>query len=149
MYRKERTIAPNGFAARKSARPSWRTLLAGILLGLLFIAAPAAAEDSLPLAIEAYGKTYTIKEFTPATDDKGNTTVTVTGSGFETMPIRGGKTVVPVWCSFTSGDEEYEWENVSVGSGALTFIFPSSKKPEAVNFYAGDKQDKKYKIKCQ
>jgi hypothetical protein len=65
------------------------------------------------------------------------------------MPIRGGKMVVPVWCSFTSEGEEYEWENVSTGSGVLTFIFPSSKKPETVKFYAGDNQDKKYELKSE
>ncbi len=127
-----------------------QVLVPGLLLGLsLLIPALAGAEERLPLAISSHGKSYTIAAFTPGTNEKGSTTITISGSGFNTMPLRNGQIVVPVLCSFTTGGEEYGWEQVQGGDGSLTFVFDTAKKPETISFYAEDKQEKKYEFKAR
>lgn len=120
-------------------------------------AAGAFASDPRPcrggrtaaVDISSHGNSYTIAAFTLGTDEKGSTTITISGSGFNTMPLRNGRIVVPVLCSFTTGGEEYEWEQVQGGDGSLTFVFDTAKKPETISFYAEDKQEKKYEFKAR
>ena len=102
----------------------------------------AGAEERLPLTLTSNGNTYTIDTFTPGTNKDGKTTVTITGSGY-LVPFRDGRMIVPVWCSFTSGTEEYEWDGVTLNNDSFIFSFSTSKKPETVKFYAEDRQDKK------
>ncbi|MDR1109499.1 MAG: hypothetical protein LBP92_02090 [Deltaproteobacteria bacterium] len=145
-----RTVRPNDFKPVNSAAMSCRLLLSAFLLGLFFVLFPnlASAEDTLPLTISSNGKDYTISEFILGTGDDGGTTITINGSGFEGLPLRDGKLIVPVWCEYTSGGEKYGWENASVGNNAITFMFSSSKKPEVVSFFAEDNHEKQYEFKC-
>ena len=65
-----------------------QVLVPGLLLGLsLLIPALAGAEERLPLTISSHGKSYTIAAFTLGTNEKGSTTITISGSGFNTMPL--------------------------------------------------------------
>jgi hypothetical protein len=64
------------------------------------------------------------------------------------MSIRNGQIIMPVWCSFISGGDEYEWESVSTHPDSITFMFSTSKKPEKVKFYAEDNRDKRYEFNC-
>lgn len=134
-----------------AATPWMMARLPGILLAFWIVMTPpvvAGAEERLPLTLTSNGNTYTIDTFTPGTNKDGKTTVTITGSGY-LVPFRDGRMIVPVWCSFTSGTEEYEWDGVTLNNDSFIFSFSTSKKPETVKFYAEDRQDKKYSFKVK
>lgn len=92
--------------------------------------------------ISSHGNSYTIAAFTLGTDEKGSTTIIISGSGFDKMHLRNGRIVVPVLCSFTTGREDYGWEQIQGEGDSLTFIFDTAKNSETISCYAEDKQEK-------
>jgi len=99
----------------------------------------------LPITIAAHGNSYTISSFSTGVDDNGNTTITAQGSGFDVLPIRNGKMMIPVYCSFaTASGEEYEMEGINVTSSQIIFNFGTSETPVTVSFYPEDNRDDKH-----
>lgn len=95
-------------------------------------------ESPLVVEIKAYGKTCIIKNYEIKKDEKGNTMITITGDGFETLTFANGKAVMPVYCDFFSGGRVYRLESWSWKTNYVDFIFSSSVKPEKLIFYPSD-----------
>jgi hypothetical protein len=105
-----------------------------------------AQSSILPLTISAYGNRYVIKEFTFGKGENGKTTVTVTGTGFGSMPIRNGSFVMPVICAIVVGGKEYTYTSAEISASKVTYSFNVSADPETVVFYPGDNKKSRTEI---
>ncbi len=105
-----------------------------------------AQSSILPLTYTAYGNKYVIKEFTYGKDTDGKTTVTVTGTGFGSLPIRNGSFVMPVRCSIISDGKEYSYTSAKISSTKVTYVFNTTAEPDSIVFYPGDNTDNRTKI---
>jgi len=106
----------------------------------------AAALEGLPIVMTAYGNTYIIDDVSVGADENGNTTIIVTGSGFDIMPMRDGQFRIPVLCSIVAGSDEYEIVSVNVASTNATFVFDVSVSPDSVVFYPGDDIENRFVV---
>lgn len=92
----------------------------------------------LPLTVSAYNNTYVVKEVSVGKDEKGNTTVIATGSGFDVIPMRNGAWVIPVECSIISGGSEYSTVSAGTNPPKVTYQFDTSAEPDSIVLYPGD-----------
>lgn len=97
--------------------------------------------QNLPLTLTAYDNTYIIDKVEAGFDEDGNTTVTITGTGLGTIPMRDGEFVLPIGCSFTSGGENYDYTGANISSTQMIFSFDTSAVPESITLYPADNPD--------
>jgi len=103
--------------------------------------AEPAPQSALPLRVTAYGNNYVVNSFSLGTDSAGNTTVIVSGSGFDVIPMRDMEWKIPVECAIISGSSEYTCISADMNATEVTYYFNSSASPDAIVFYPGDMPD--------
>lgn len=103
----------------------------------------------LPTTISSYGNSYTIADLAISENESGNTVVTCTGSGFERLPMRNNKMVIPVYCSIIENGTETEFKSFGTKSGEVTFTFGKKLNPETVVFYSPESKDKRTEVKVK
>lgn len=106
----------------------------------------AVRSSVLPLTIRAYNNKYVINEFSVGKDSDGKTTVTVTGTGFSSLPIRNGKITIPVGCVIISGNKEYTFVSAKISSTKVIYEFNTDVDPDSVVFYPSDDAKSRTKI---
>ncbi|MBN2878444.1 MAG: hypothetical protein JXN65_02330 [Clostridia bacterium] len=100
--------------------------------------AEPAPQSALPLRVSAYGNNYVVNSYALGTDSQGNTTVIVSGSGFDMIPMRDMEWKIPVECAIISGGTEYTCISADMNATEVTYYFNSSASPDAIVFYPGD-----------
>ncbi len=106
----------------------------------------AVRSSVLPLTIRAYNNKYVINEFSIGKDADGKTIVTVTGTGFSSLPIRNGKVTIPVGCTIISGNKEYTFTSAKISSTKVIYKFNTDADPDSVVFYPSDDSKSRTKI---
>ena len=102
-----------------------------------------------PIAFFAYGNSYTITKYKIKKNAQGNTTVTAIGYGFDILPFRNGRGVIPVWCAFISDGKEIEANSASQGRTSVEYFFETTAEPATIIFYPADDESKKIEINCK
>jgi hypothetical protein len=105
----------------------------------------------LPVTIQGYGKTCIIREYEIKKNEKGQTVVTITGDGFQTLTFVNGSPAMPVMCDFISKGRKYVAASWSFRTNYVDFIFGSSAIPEKIVFYPMDDSNtsKRVEINCE
>jgi len=100
-----------------------------------------------PRNFYAYGNTYTITGYAIEKNEQGKTVVTVEANGFRKLPVKNGQVIIPVWCAFVSGGQEFDARSASANWESVTYVFETSAEPEILIFYPSDKPESKVEIK--
>ena len=99
------------------------------------------------ISFKVSSNTYTIDTFTIGVDEEGNTSVIALGSGFNVLPFKNNKMVVPVWAKIVlEGGIEVDTTGASVSGEGPTFSFANPYEPIAVVFYSGEDETDRYVI---
>ena len=102
--------------------------------------------EGLPVTISSNGNSYTINDLTVTENGSGNTVVTCSASGFDVVPVVGGSTVIPIYCSIIENGVETEFVSIQPGIDSVDFIFNTKLDPDTVVFYPQDNRGKRTEI---
>jgi len=102
-----------------------------------------------PITIFAYGNSYTIEKYEIKKNAQGNTTVTAIGNGFDKLPFRNGRAVIPVWCAFISDGKEIDANSASADRTSVVYFFETTAEPATIIFYPADDESKKIEVNCK
>jgi hypothetical protein len=108
--------------------------------------AEASLPGPFPITFTAYGNTYSITSADIGADDNGDTTVVVSGSGFEIITMRNDKLLPPLIGSFVSAGKTYDVKNLGIGT-IYTLYFETATKPESITLINGDTEEEIATIK--
>jgi len=86
----------------------------------------------------AYENSYTVIGYKIGTDNSGNTTITLYGSGYSILPFRNGSISAPAWCEFNSGGDSYKATAASTSSTSISYEFDTSAVPNKIIVTNGD-----------
>lgn len=102
--------------------------------------------STLPATLHAHDNSYIIESFELTVDEEGNTVVSCEGSGFDILPLKNNKMIIPVYCSVIEDGEEIEFASFATKSGKPDFIFKGKVEPETVVFYPEDNREARVSV---
>jgi len=85
-----------------------------------------------PISYRAYGNGYSITGYEIGTDDDGTTTVTLFGTGYDTLPIRDGQARIPVWVDLVSEGTEFSSTSCKIKSDQVMYSFSFEGVPDTI-----------------
>lgn len=91
-----------------------------------------------PVRYTAFNNTFTFTGYSIGTNDDGNTTITMYGSGYETISFRDRRWAIPAVCAAESGGITYYPVLVSNDVASLIFIFDAYFQPEVITLTNGE-----------
>lgn len=92
----------------------------------------------LPATIQAHGNAYTIESFELTVDEDGNSVVSCEGAGFDVLPFKNNKMIIPVYCAVIQDGKEIEFASFATKGGKPDFVFKGTIEPDSVIFYPED-----------
>ncbi len=116
------------------------TLALFLCLAAVFTASAGIKTSPESLTVMFENESYTVAIENIGTDEKGNTTVTLSGLG-DSMKMREGNFIMHIQAGFKCGGKEYDWENAGYNNGQATFYFDTDQKPESIFVYSYDNPD--------
>ena len=115
-------------------------LVALALLLAAGAASAAVATNPESVNVTSHDSSYTLTVAAIGHDEKGNTTVGISGMG-NTLLVTADGLMMPVAASISAGGQEFSWDGASLDVGVATFTFQTALAPDSVILYPYDDPD--------